>query len=139
LRDLMDMGIIGRGLVTNLEDLRTPEVKADERLDHASGNILEASTWRSIVGWVEGNAPDGIDIVMHRPVGALQNLPPNLHRRAAAILIDLLAPNGILFAQIPHTMAGHEDRTEDFLGSQPGVSDVFISGSVPHAIVLKAA
>jgi hypothetical protein len=97
LRDLLDEGVISRGLVTNYLDKQDP-AKADPRLEHLAGDILAPETWESIIDWVQQYQPR---LLLHRPFGALQGLPASFYKGAAHLLLDVLPPGSIMFSQIP--------------------------------------
>lgn len=101
IQDLLDSHILGKALVTNYEDFRSEETKEREELDHIDGDILHFDTWRKIIDWRRDNAPDGLAVVMHRPFGPLQYLHEKFYSGAANLLLDLMRPGGIMFAQIP--------------------------------------
>lgn len=104
LRDLIAEGAIGTGLVTNLFDLRTDEVRADQSLHHVNGDIVSPGTWRKIIEWKKNYAPEGFAFIMHRPVGALQTYPPAFYVGATYKLLDMLKPAGVLFTQVPDSL-----------------------------------
>lgn len=47
VQDLLSTELVGKGLVTNFEDLRTEETKAIETLDHIVGDVADEKTWQS--------------------------------------------------------------------------------------------
>lgn len=104
LRDLIDGGVLVKALVTNLEDLRTPETKADRRIDHIAGDLALRETWDTIIQWQAANAPDGLSLIMHKPFAGLQDFAPNVYERAAHTLVDMLRPGGIFFTQVPKSL-----------------------------------
>jgi hypothetical protein len=101
LQQLLAEGFLGKALVTNFEDTRVEATKELAALDHLEGNLLERQTWEKIMDWQHRNAPDGFALVMHRPVGGLQNLRPAFYRGAMHLLIDMTKPGGILLLQAP--------------------------------------
>jgi hypothetical protein len=101
LRDLIKDGILTKGLVTNLEDLRTHNTKSDTRLNHIAGDLAIRQTWEDIIDWQAVHAPDGLSLIMHRPMGGLQHFSQSTYRRAAHTLVDMLRPGGIFFTQVP--------------------------------------
>ncbi|HSW99684.1 MAG TPA: hypothetical protein VLH38_01470 [Patescibacteria group bacterium] len=105
LRNLLDEGLIITGLMTNFEDHRSDAVRGDARLHHIAGNLVLAETWHTLLDWQEEYAPKGFAIVMHRPVGSLQDLPATTYSGAAHLLLDRTRPNGLLFAQVPRPLA----------------------------------
>jgi len=143
LRDLLDSGILSRALVTNFEDRRSEEVKADTRLDHIDGSLLLPATWSRIINWQRTNAPAGLGLVLHRPCGGLQGLPTEHYRRAADQLIDMLRPGGLLFAQVPAVIA-RRSLKEDIMRIQnrPDVARVHLTPmKAPrdlHVAIIKA-
>lgn len=106
LQNLLDNSIIDKGLVTNYYDSRKRHARKVEALTHIAGDILQRSTWEQIEDWRTNNAPEGFSLIMHRPFGALQNLPTGFYRGATHALLDMLRPGGILFVQIPMSLQG---------------------------------
>lgn len=101
LQDLLREGMIDRGILTNYLDRRDEPTKDNPYLEHIEGDILASSTWQRIISQSKRHAPDGLSLIMHRPVGALQDLPPRFYKEAAHLLLDMLRPGGILFSQVP--------------------------------------
>lgn len=147
LRDLVDRGILTKGLVTNLEDLRTPETKADTRIDHIAGDLALRRTWDGIVTWQTTNAPEGLALVMHRPFGAMQDFPPAAYDGAAHTLLDMIRPGGVLFTQVPKRLfAWPPDALAIYRGllERPDVDDIILStrssfdeGGQAYAVIIK--
>lgn len=108
IQQLIEKQFVGRGLVTNLKDQRSPEALANSALSHVAGNILEPETWQQIVDWAMANAPDGVDIIIHRPKGGLQSMSRKFYKKAAMQLLDMLKPGGIFYAQVPDGLI-HEE------------------------------
>jgi len=104
LKDLLGDTVITRGLVTNYYDSRSLVTKATEALTHITGDILQSPTWEQIDTWQTGNTPEGFALIMHRPYGALQNLPASFYLGAVHALLDRLSPDGVLFVQIPQSL-----------------------------------
>ncbi len=101
LRDLLRQGFLGKALVTNYSDKPTDD---DPRLYHIEGDLASRSTWANILGWQKEHAADGLDLVMHRPVGGLQNFQPFVYTSAANLLLDMIRPGGVMFCQIPRSL-----------------------------------
>lgn len=101
LRGLMQRGLLDHGLVTNLTDQRCFDPSGERSIEHFAGDLLQPETWQSIRDWQERTHPDGVSLVMHRPIGALQDLPPRFYRGAAHSALDMLGPGGVLVTQIP--------------------------------------
>lgn len=110
LRDLIDRGLLDKGLVTNLEDLRSPDTKADTRIDHIAGDLALRQTWDGIIQWKTSNAPDGLALILYRPYGGLQGFPAHVYDRAAHTLLDMVRPGGMFFAQVPESLHSPKDR-----------------------------
>lgn len=104
LRDLLDRGVLGRALATNYQNRRPSKVANDPRLDHITGDITKPSVLEGVASWTHANAPEGLALVMHRPIGALQDLPPRTYKGAAHFLLDLVRPEGIMFTQVPRSL-----------------------------------
>lgn len=104
LSDLIDDGILGKGLVTNLSDLQDIFPLADAAIDHVSGDLATEQVWHEIAAWQQTHAPDGINLIMHRPHAGLQDQPAKVYIRAAHQLLDMLCPGGILFSQVPYPL-----------------------------------
>ncbi len=101
LRGLIARRILNRGAVTNYENrVRTH----DHRVEFIAGDILLRRTWIDIFEWQKRQAPRGLALVMHRPVGALQALSPIVYKHGAHLLLDLIRPGGVLFTQIPRAV-----------------------------------
>ena len=106
LQDLLELGIIGKALLTTYEDRRSPETADNTLIDHIAGNLVLPDTWKRIIAWRKSHAPDGLALVMHRPVGALQNLPPSAYIGMANIVLDNIRPGGVFFTQVPLALYG---------------------------------
>lgn len=113
LQDMLKCGILGRALMINYEDTRNREVPD---IDQVTGNILTRHVWKQILSWQRGNAPHGFSLVMHRPARALQDLPPSVYAGASGLLLDMLAPGGVLFTQIPSSLACTEQGRASLQG-----------------------
>lgn len=112
LQGLMEMGVIGTGLVTNYEDRRCPATREIESLDHVEGDLTKRCTWERIIEWADLHTDGGFDLIMHRPVGGLQYLPPKIYSGAVQALIELLKPGGLIFCQIPYKLTDIHDNPE---------------------------
>ncbi len=110
-RDLLNLGVVTRALVTNYEDLREPEVKAIDRLDHSTGDLRRPPAWQRMEAWRKENAPDGFSVTMHMPRGGLQNLSDQYYVGAARQLIEWAAPSGLLLLQVPLSMSEQARET----------------------------
>lgn len=104
LQNLLDDATITEGLVTNYYDSRGSQAKKTEALTHISGDILQPPTWREIKDWQTTHSPEGFSLILHRPYGALQDLPAAFYEGATHTLIDMLRPEGVLLVQIPSTL-----------------------------------
>lgn len=135
LRDLLDSGVVGRALATNYQDRRPWAVRRDTRLDHIKGTLAQADTWRKIIDWQRDHAPDGLAIAMHRPVGGLQDLQPEVYRGAAHVLFDMVRPGGIMFTQVPRRLRNVPGQLEELCGSlreRPDVGGIIHSAPRPR-------
>ncbi|HEX5743875.1 MAG TPA: hypothetical protein VFX84_00265 [Candidatus Saccharimonadales bacterium] len=133
LRDLLDSGVLGRALATNYRD-RMPRKASRDDLDHRDGNLTHHGTWREIVGWQELHAPEGFDLIMHRPVGGLQELKPATYQAAARILFDMVKPGGMMFSQVPRRVMNIDGGLRDLCRSVRSggeVEDVVTTGERP--------
>lgn len=137
LRDLLDSGVLDKALATNYQDRRPRKIRRDPRLDHIKGDLTRQSTWERIVGWQAEFAPEGFDLVMHRPVGGLQDLDPRTYQGAAHALMDMTRPGGMLFTQVPRRMinlSGLLQELCDDLHERPDFEGMLTSGPHPkHA------
>jgi hypothetical protein len=123
LQQLLEEGFLGRALLTNYQDKRWDMTKELPSLDHIDGDLLERQTWQRIIEWQRESAPEGFALVLHRPVGALQNLRPGFYRGAIQLLLDITKPNGVIFAQIPKIIVGGS-RVDTYLGAiYRGITD----------------
>lgn len=135
LRNLLDSGVLTKGLVTNYEDLRTPATKADTRIDHIAGDLADTQTWQSIIEWQNTNAPDGLSLIMHQPYRGLQNFIPSVYARGAHLLLDMLKPGGVFYTQVPSAL---HQRTSDLsavyrdLRTRPDVREIIPSTRSPY-------
>ena len=107
LQDLMDSGVLGRALATNYR-ARIPRKERRQSLDHIRGNLTHRETWQKILGWKDEHAPDGFDLVMHRPVGGLQDLDLHTYQAAARMLFGMVKPGGMMFSQVPRRVMNME-------------------------------
>lgn len=105
LQQLISAGLIAKGLVTNLEDTRNLRARASSQLSHIAGDLCEFPTWAKIVNWARINAPEGVDLILSRPRGALQHLPIGTYGGATVAFLEMLKPGGILYAQIPWSLS----------------------------------
>ncbi len=104
LQELLDERLLGRGLVTNLHDHRSREAKQRADLDHIEGNLRDKTTWQRVVDWQAVYAPEGFSLVLHRPWGAMQDLPARFYEASLHIVTSLLKPNGLAALQIPSAL-----------------------------------
>lgn len=112
LQELLTLGILDRALVTNYSDNRSPATKKIDQLNHISGDLCDVSTWQEIAEWIDDNAPEGLDLVMHRPAGTLQDMSPAFYEGAFEFLLGKTRPAGIHFLQIPEALViPSPDRT----------------------------
>ncbi len=112
LQDLISIGAIGRGLLTNFEDRRCPATRDNPLLDHIAGNLTHQDTWERIIEWANTNTRGGFDLILHRPVGGLQYLPTKFYSGCAQLLVDLLKPGGVMFCQVPYILADVHENPE---------------------------
>lgn len=110
LRDLLDLHILRSAVATNFSDSRSRSAFGDLRVSHIDGDITVPDTWLQIGQWQERHTPEGFALAMHRPVGALQELPVHTYRGAAHFLLDRIKPGGLMFTQVPRTIV--EDKRE---------------------------
>lgn len=101
IQDLLRADFIGKGLVTNFEDLRTKKTKKIDALDHIAGDVANTEVWQSIFDWKEEHSPEGFSVILHRPAGGLQDFGPNAYAPPLHFLLDTLKPGGVLFTQVP--------------------------------------
>lgn len=110
LKNLISLGLLERVVVINLSDRRTPRAQADTSIEHITGDILAKETWFNIFESRERQCPEGFALVMHRPVGALQDLDPRVYAEGLGLLIDLARSDGVVFCQIPRTLMQDKPR-----------------------------
>lgn len=110
LQDLLKDGILGTAILTNYVDSRSEETREIEELHHVDGDLVDRSTWEKILEKQKELAPEGLDLVMHRPVGGVQTLATDVYKGATNLLIDITKPGGVLFLQIPEALI-HDDRS----------------------------
>lgn len=146
LQDLIRIGAIGSGLLTNYEDRRCPATREISQISHIAGNLTHADTWERIIEWVTTKTEGGLDLILHRPMGGLQYLPTRFYSGAAQLLVELLKPGGIAFLQIPYLLADVHDNPEidqigEELRSNPKVKGVLRSksrdGYDQHALIFR--
>ena len=133
LQGLLSLGILDKALVTNANDLRFEQTKSRSDLYHLAGNLLLRPTWDEMHEWQEEYAPSGLALILHRPVGALQNLDPKFYERAATELVDMLQPGGVMIAQVPR-------RFEEYLeygGECTTVTGLQARADVEEAVVYR--
>ncbi|HRV75853.1 MAG: hypothetical protein H6799_02410 [Candidatus Nomurabacteria bacterium] len=147
LQDLIDIGAIGKGLLTNYEDRRCPASRYNPLVDHIAGNLVHRDTWQKIIEWASLNTNGGFDLILHRPVGGLQYLPTRFYSGAAQVIVDLLKPGGVAFLQIPYLLADVYDNPEitrigKELSRNPKVKGVLKASSSDgydqHALVFRS-
>ncbi len=110
IRELIDLGLISCGAVTNYEDTRDEEARAVAELAHIDGDIVRPETWRKIFDWQRSVAANGLAIVLHRPHGPLQNLPYHFYLGATNAVLDWIRPGGVFCTQIPSVVLCGEGR-----------------------------
>jgi hypothetical protein len=104
LSDLLNKGLLDLALTTSYQSPNDEAAIRDRHIAHISGNLVLTETWNRILDWQEQNAPDGLALVMHRPVGALQDLPFAAYAGAAHLLLSRIRPGGLMFAQVPRPL-----------------------------------
>lgn len=146
LRTLLLNGILGSGIVTNYLDKRTDNERLADPLVHIDGDLIERPTWEKIFLACEDLAPDGLALIMHRPVGALPRFAPHHYEGAAHVLLDMLRPGGVFMAQIPaylRTPSRIDDRRDilDGITARFDVSEVVLprdSTALSSFVVIKS-
>jgi hypothetical protein len=127
LSNLLESGVLARALATNYADRRPRSLKRDPRLDHRKGNLLNPKTWQGIQAWQQQHAPEGFALAMHRPVGGLQDLPPDFYEGAAHAVLDMVGEDGMFFTQVPRILAAvprHLERVCEGIQDRPDVEEV---------------
>lgn len=146
VQDLLRAKFIGKGLVTNFEDLRTNKTKKIDALDHIAGDVANIEVWQSILDWKEEHAPEGFSVILHRPAGGLQEFSPNAYAPPLHFLLDTLKPGGVLFTQVPvalrlsprqawfpiHLSVRSRSDIEDISYASPAVGSKY-----PHVVITK--
>jgi hypothetical protein len=110
LGTLLRAGRLSQAIVTNYLDRRSPSTRRNSRLEHIEGDIREPKTWEQIIAKSEEAAPNGLALILHRPLGALQNVPSEAAEQATHLLLDLLRPGGVLYCQIPSSIWNFSDK-----------------------------
>jgi hypothetical protein len=100
IRDLINLGLVNSGLVTNYEDRRNESTKKITELGHVAGDLIKQETWKKIQAWKDEFAPEGFSVIMCRPVGGLSYLPGAFYVGGLATLLDWLQPGGVGLFQI---------------------------------------
>ncbi len=124
LRDLMRLGIVGRALATNYKDKRPRSTKRVKGLDHIKGDLIERRPWEEMLAWAARYAPEGFDLVMHRPVGGLQRMNKEFYHGAGHLLLDMVKAGGLLFVQVPRPIADRPAALVDLCQEVRGREDV---------------
>lgn len=146
LQDLITIGAIGKGLLTNYQDMRCPATRENPLLDHIEGDLTHRLTWERIIEWAKLNTLGGFDLILHRPMGGLQYLPTSFYSGGAQLLVELLKPGGVLFCQIPYILSDvYENPAIEEIGRElkdnPKVEEVVRStsnqGYDQHFLVLR--
>lgn len=137
LQDLLELGVLSKALMTDFMDERSEKTKQVSELDHLAGHLLDADTWQAMIDWQEVNAPDGLALIMHRPVGGLQRLTPDVYEGATLCMFDMLQPGGLLFTQIPRRIRHSPEGPQilNTLRHRPDVGQVIISAKRKGTIV----
>lgn len=135
-RDLLDGRILSKALVTNYQRLKPRSVRRNPRLTQVKGNLTRPRPWEKVVKWKEEHAPEGFDVIMHRPVGALQNEAFPFYRGAAHALLNMLKPGrGLMFTQVPRRLVNVTTALEETCEEIRGRSDIeeIITSEEPRA------
>jgi hypothetical protein len=111
LQDLLADGTLNKALLTTYTDRRSSHAKEIAEIDHIAGDLVNPKTWRKIIDWKRTQAPDGLALIMHRPLGALQDLKPSTYVGATNLLLDMMRPGGVLFSEIPGALYGPDMQT----------------------------
>jgi hypothetical protein len=111
LQDLLADGALNKALLTTYIDRRSNHTKEIAEIDHIAGDLVSPKTWRKIIDWKRAQAPDGIALIMHRPLGALQDLKPSTYVGGTYLLLDMLRSGGVLFSEIPGALYGPAMQT----------------------------
>jgi hypothetical protein len=138
LKELLSVGVIDKGLVTNYLDKREDDTRAIANLDHVDGDILSRDSWHDIEKWQTKEAPEGFGLVLHSPARALQSLTPVFfYQGAVHWLLDRTRSGGILFSKIPEALS-NSDACEDVHDSilERGDCEIKIPGSARYGFAL---
>lgn len=130
LRDLLESGVLGLALATNYEDLMPADTANDSRLSQITGDLTEPQTWHRIRKWKNLYASQGFKLVMHRPVGGLQELSPHTYSGAAHFLLDMVQPGGMMFTQVPRRLVKEQSPLAELchsIRSRPDVGEVYVT------------
>lgn len=104
LQSLLRLRILEHGIVTNYADRRSDETRKMPNLTHVEGDLAERATWETILEEKRACAPEGLSVVLFRPVGPLQDCSPEAYKGAAHFLLDITRPGGVHFWQIPREL-----------------------------------
>lgn len=100
LCDLLTRNVLDAAVIVDLA-AQPDEAPEHPGLRHVAGDIMRRETWLDMRKAQQELAPEGLALIMHRPLGALQQQLPAFYEGAAHALLDMLRPGGILFAQQP--------------------------------------
>lgn len=138
IRGLIEYGLLGRGIVTNMKDRRDEAVKNDPTLEHIEGDILNGRTWKKICSMVEESTSEGLALVMHRPVGGMQDFSSSFYNGALHNILDMIRPGGAMFTQVPGALLDGLREHRKLQGicqsikERPDVSEILPSETTGH-------
>ncbi|HVA11557.1 MAG TPA: hypothetical protein VNG32_05350 [Candidatus Dormibacteraeota bacterium] len=138
IRRLLRMGLLEKALVTNYRDRRSIVARLHPALSHVKGDIVTPKPWGQIIDWQEAQAPKGLALVMHRPVGGLQEQSPDFYKGATHLLLDMVRPGGVMFTQIPRYLRLSDTEEElhalcQSVSARPDVHQVICAENRPNA------
>ena len=146
LQELMHERRIDTGIVTNLLDKRSDQTRANSKLLHVDGDLIERETWQNMFSTVfEATNGVGLSLIMHRPCGTLQDFAPAVYAGSFALLLDWLRPGGVMFAQVPAALRDSPASLQDIcqrIHERDDIEEVKTSkyiGFNYSALVIKAA
>lgn len=126
VQDLLELGVMRNGLVTNFQDFRSSATRSVVELGHVSGNLSDVTTWKSIRAWRDRHAPDGFSLTTFFPVAALHEFSTRFYLNRLGELLDMAMPGGLLLLTVPEPVQNlmSEESYMCTLDQKPAVAKV---------------
>jgi hypothetical protein len=115
LQDLIRDGLVAQGILTNLIDKRSDDVRDNPNLPiaHIAGDLVERETCESIVNKARELAPNGLALISWQPGRvALSNLSSTFYKGGAHACLDMLRPGGVFLGEIPPALLSGPDLAD---------------------------